>query len=151
MSSTPVYAPTRFPADRLVVAVGLFIDSRGDVLFARRDETCTYAGAYEFPGGKVEAGESLVEALRREWLEELNVKAQIHAGNPPVCTWVGEAEGRVLEVSLLRVWGYQLAGPMRGDWRLGPLETLHDLPLVPSMPTLIRSAHRYIDFIHNRP
>jgi 8-oxo-dGTP diphosphatase len=43
------------------------------VLLARRPEGKPYAGYWEFPGGKVEAGESVAQALARELAEELGV------------------------------------------------------------------------------
>ena len=45
----------------------------GSFLLARRPEGKPYAGYWEFPGGKVEAGESLRHALARELHEELGI------------------------------------------------------------------------------
>ena len=49
------------------------------VLACARSEPPEFAGRWEFPGGKVEIGESEVEALQRECVEELNVKVEIGA------------------------------------------------------------------------
>ena len=54
-----------------VVAAILVQDSR--VLICQRREDQAFALQWEFPGGKVEAGESLREALRRELQEELGI------------------------------------------------------------------------------
>ena len=56
----------------LVVAAAL-IDPDGRVLIARRPEGKTMAGLWEFPGGKVETGETPEAALIRELKEELNI------------------------------------------------------------------------------
>ncbi len=56
----------------LVVAVAL-IDDDGRVLLARRPEGKAMAGLWEFPGGKVEAGETPEAALARELDEELGI------------------------------------------------------------------------------
>ena len=56
----------------LVVAVAL-IDADGRVLLARRPEGKPMAGLWEFPGGKVEAGETPEAALIRELDEELSI------------------------------------------------------------------------------
>jgi 8-oxo-dGTP diphosphatase len=57
----------------LVVAGALF-DGEGRVLIAQRPAGKTLAGRWEFPGGKVDAGESEHAALRRELREELGVE-----------------------------------------------------------------------------
>ncbi|MDG2284156.1 MAG: (deoxy)nucleoside triphosphate pyrophosphohydrolase, partial [Alphaproteobacteria bacterium] len=56
----------------LVVAVGL-IDVDGRVLIAQRPEGKKMAGLWEFPGGKVDPGETPEAALIRELKEELNI------------------------------------------------------------------------------
>jgi len=60
----------------LVVAAAL-IDTQGRVLLAQRPEGKPMAGLWEFPGGKVEAGETPEFALCRELVEELNVQVQM--------------------------------------------------------------------------
>ena len=60
----------RVPVD---VAVGVLIDAQGNFLLTSRPQGKVYAGYWEFPGGKVEAGESIEQALRRELQEELGI------------------------------------------------------------------------------
>ena len=55
------------------VAVGILIRQDGALLLSTRPEGKAYAGYWEFPGGKIEAGETVTEALRRELIEELGV------------------------------------------------------------------------------
>jgi 8-oxo-dGTP diphosphatase len=55
------------------VAVGLLIAPSGEFLLTSRPAGKVYAGYWEFPGGKLEAGESVEEALRRELQEEIGV------------------------------------------------------------------------------
>jgi 8-oxo-dGTP diphosphatase len=62
---------TSLPVD---VAVGILMKPNGDVLLAQRPTGKPYAGYWEFPGGKVEAGESIFSALKREFLEELGIE-----------------------------------------------------------------------------
>jgi 8-oxo-dGTP diphosphatase len=56
------------------VAVGILMKENGDVLLGQRPEGKPYAGYWEFPGGKVESGETIIDALKREFVEELGVK-----------------------------------------------------------------------------
>jgi len=61
--------------DRSVVdvAVGVLIREDGDFLLTSRPEGKVYAGYWEFPGGKLEAGETVEQALRRELIEEIGI------------------------------------------------------------------------------
>lgn len=56
------------------VAVGILLKANGDVLLACRPEGKPFAGYWEFPGGKVEQGESVFDALKREFEEEVGVQ-----------------------------------------------------------------------------
>ena len=61
---------TRRPVE---VAVGVLIDGSGRFLLTSRPAGKVYAGHWEFPGGKLEAGETVEQALRRELHEELGI------------------------------------------------------------------------------
>lgn len=56
------------------VAVGVVENARGEVLIARRPEGAHQGGLWEFPGGKVDEGETLARALARELDEELSIR-----------------------------------------------------------------------------
>lgn len=55
------------------VAVGVLMASDGAFLLTSRPEGKAYAGYWEFPGGKLEAGETVEQALRRELQEEIGI------------------------------------------------------------------------------
>jgi 8-oxo-dGTP diphosphatase len=55
------------------VAVGVLIDAEGRFLLTSRPAGKVYAGWWEFPGGKLERGESVAAALARELHEELGI------------------------------------------------------------------------------
>jgi 8-oxo-dGTP diphosphatase len=60
----------------LLVAACALIDADGRVLIARRPEGKTLAGLWEFPGGKIDAGERPEAALIRELREELSIEVK---------------------------------------------------------------------------
>ncbi len=60
----------------IVVAAAVVIE-QGRVLLTQRKSGTHLAGAWEFPGGKVEAGEDPRDALRRELDEEVGVRAAV--------------------------------------------------------------------------
>jgi 8-oxo-dGTP diphosphatase len=55
------------------VAVGVLVRADGALLLSTRPPGKPYEGYWEFPGGKIEAGETVEQALRRELIEELGV------------------------------------------------------------------------------
>ena len=57
----------------LLVAAAALIDGEGRVLVTQRPEGKALAGLWEFPGGKIEAGERPEDALVRELAEELGI------------------------------------------------------------------------------
>ena len=61
------------------VVAGVIRDARGRILLARRTEGRDLSGSWEFPGGKVEPGETAEIALARELREELGIEATVGA------------------------------------------------------------------------
>jgi mutator protein MutT len=64
---------------KVVRVVGAAIREQGKCLVAQRGPAMTHPGKWEFPGGKVEAGESQAEALTREITEELGLLIEVGA------------------------------------------------------------------------
>ncbi|WP_111672358.1 (deoxy)nucleoside triphosphate pyrophosphohydrolase [Algoriphagus litoralis] len=62
---------------KIIPVTCAIIFHQGKVLAAKRSETMDLAGKWEFPGGKIEAGESPEACLIREIQEELAVKIQV--------------------------------------------------------------------------
>lgn len=75
MTDVPRYDPDDArPLTRVAVAIiERVVGGRREVLFAQRPEGKAYAGYWEFPGGKVESGETVIDALIREIDEELGI------------------------------------------------------------------------------
>lgn len=64
------------------VAVGVIRNNKNQVLIARRPNHVHLGGLWEFPGGKVEADETVQQALQRELKEELNISFDISQSKP---------------------------------------------------------------------
>ena len=91
----------------LVVAAAIVdrLDDPGALLAARRSVPPSLAGRWEFPGGKVEPGETPLEALHREIEEELGVRLRLGAEFP------GPDDGgwRLTETYTMRLWLAEVA------------------------------------------
>jgi len=62
--------------NHLKVAVGVILNSDHKILVALRSSTQEQGELWEFPGGKVEAGENFYQALCRELHEEITIQVQ---------------------------------------------------------------------------
>jgi len=66
----------------LLVAACALVDSDNRVLLAQRPEGKALAGLWEFPGGKVEAGETPEETVIRELVEEIGIETKVECLAP---------------------------------------------------------------------
>ncbi len=97
--------PIDVPAPPLIVVAAAMVDARGRVLLQRRPPGKAMAGLWEFPGGKLEPGETPEAALARELDEELGIAVAVEGLRP--CSFAtGRAEGRslLLLLYLVREW-----------------------------------------------
>jgi 8-oxo-dGTP diphosphatase len=112
----------------LVVAVAL-VDADGRVLIARRPQGKTLEGLWEFPGGKVDAGERPEAALVRELDEELGIGVEEACLAP--LTFASHAYPDfhlLMPLYICRRWnGFVIAFPMPPA----------DAPLIPALLDLL--------------
>ncbi|KAF1022364.1 MAG: CTP pyrophosphohydrolase [Paracidovorax wautersii] len=89
------------------VAVGVLVKPDGAFLLTSRPEGKVYAGYWEFPGGKFEAGETAVQALGRELEEEIGIRI---AGAEPWRTEVVDYPHALVRLHFCKVtrWAGQL-------------------------------------------
>ena len=66
------------------VALGIVLRSDKVLLCQRRYDNPVLPGVWEFPGGKVEAGETIEDCLHRELLEEVNIRVEVVGRLPAV-------------------------------------------------------------------
>jgi 8-oxo-dGTP diphosphatase len=91
------------------VAVAVITDSLGRILLAKRPQQAHQGGLWEFPGGKLDPGEDVAMALRRECREELGIEVRAH--RPLIRIQHDYGDRRVL-LDVHRVNGY--GGTPRG-------------------------------------
>jgi 8-oxo-dGTP diphosphatase len=116
----------RVPVD---VAVGVLIDAAGQFLLTSRPPGKVWAGYWEFPGGKLEAGESVEAALRRELHEELGIT--IGAVEPWQTELIDYPHARVrLHFCKVREWQgeMQMREGQRMAWEQLPVSVAPVLP-----------------------
>jgi len=127
-------AATRAVVD---VAVGVLLRPDGDFLLTTRPAGKVYAGYWEFPGGKLEAGETVAQALARELHEELGIEVDASAVQPWREQLVDYPHALVrLHFCKLRTWRgeLQMREGQRFDWQRLPVQLS---PLLPgALPVL---------------
>lgn len=60
-----------------IVGTAVIVDDAGRILIGKRPEGKDLAGYWEFPGGKLETGETVEECIRRELKEELGADSEV--------------------------------------------------------------------------
>ena len=126
----------------VVGVVGAALLRDGRVLASRRTEPPRLAGLWEFPGGKVEPGESDAQALARELREELQVEAEVGER-------LGEdlpiGETAVLRVSLCRLVSGEPALVDHDAHRWLSATELLDVPWIPVDLPLVEQLRSLLD------
>jgi 8-oxo-dGTP diphosphatase len=125
------------------VIVAAAIITEGRVLACERSAPPEVAGRWEFPGGKVEAGETDEQALARECVEELGVRVEVGARvGPDVSLAHGRAVLRVYAARLLEGDRPQALEHTSMRWlSADELDSVHwlpaDKPIVAELPDLL--------------
>ena len=119
------------PRRRIEGAAAVLIDGAGRFLLAQRPPGKVYEGYWEFPGGKIEPGESAADAMRRELHEELGIEVG------RVCPWLTrdfEYEHAAVRLRFFRIHDWR--GEPRGRERqaFGWHEIRKALSVTPVLP-----------------
>jgi 8-oxo-dGTP diphosphatase len=86
------------------VAAGILRNTGGQVLITERIEEGPYSDLWEFPGGKIHAGETALVALKRELLEEIGIEA---TAIEPFMNLTHEYPDRTVELEFFSVTQWQ--------------------------------------------
>ncbi len=135
--TVPPLAPNR---PLLLVVAAALIDREGRVLLAQRPEGKSMAGLWEFPGGKVDPGETPEQALVRELHEELGIDTSVGCLWPLAFASHGYEKFQLLmPVFGCRVW--QGAPISRENQQLAwvPKDKLRDYPMPPADVNLVQT------------
>lgn len=124
------------------VVAGALFDESGRVLIAQRPDGKHMAGGWEFPGGKLDAGEERLAGLKRELNEELGIEVQ--EAEPLIAYEHAYAERRVL----LDLWVVsRFSGTPHSregqPIRWVPVEELHDVGLLEADRPMIGALRAY--------
>lgn len=122
--------PSDAPQPTQVVA-GVLVDARGRILLARRTAGRDLAGAWEFPGGKLERDETPLQALDRELNEELGI--HVHAAEPLISVpHASNGKRIVLDVYRVTSFGGKPKGCEKQALAWAPPEKLATYPMPPA-------------------
>jgi 8-oxo-dGTP diphosphatase len=133
----------------MIVSAAALVRGDGRLLLAQRPEGKTMAGLWEFPGGKVEAGESPQGALARELKEELGIAVKEADMTPfSFASHAYERFHLLMPVFLIRSWegdvtaqeGQQLAWVSAGEIRGYPAPAA-DVPLFEQFIDWSKAGH----------
>lgn len=121
--------------ERIVVTAAV-IERDGAFLLTRRLDGTHLAGHWEFPGGKLDAGETLAACLAREIREELD--AEIEVG-PEILATAHDYPGRSIELRFFRCTLRSEPRPAMGqEMRWVALRDLRSVQLPPADDELVR-------------
>jgi 8-oxo-dGTP diphosphatase len=128
------------------VVAAVITDVRGRVLLARRTAGRDLAGAWEFPGGKVDPGETAYQALERELHEELGIR--IDAVTPLIAVPQAYPTKRlILDVYRVDAYRGKPQGREKQALAWSPLEKLSTYPMPPAdrpVVALLTQPDRYL-------
>ncbi len=128
------------------VVAGVIEDPRGRILLARRTAGRDLAGLWEFPGGKVDPGETPEQALARELHEELGI--HIGACTPLIAVPQAYRDKRiVLDVRRIASWTGKSAGRERQALAWAPPDKLSSYAMPPAdrpVVAALRQPDRYL-------
>lgn len=133
------------PLKTVLVAAAALLDDRGRILLAQRPAGKSLAGLWEFPGGKVNPGESLEAALGRELREELGIAIEPGGSGLAPLTFASHAYADfylVMPLFLVTAWSGTPAGREGQALEWVPATDLASKPMPPADLPLLAAVER---------
>lgn len=132
------------------VACGVLIDGEGRLLIAQRPAGKIAAGKWEFPGGKIEPGETALEALRRELHEELGVTVRRAW---PLLRFRHDYRDRhvVLDTWCVETWDGAPASREQQAFAWRAVDDVADLDLLPTVTPILKALRLPPQYVFTPP
>jgi 8-oxo-dGTP diphosphatase len=131
------------PVRLLLVAAAVLLDGEGRVLLAQRPQGKNLAGLWEFPGGKIEAGERPEAALARELYEELGIEVATGDLKPiAFASYAYDDSHLLMPLWLTRTWQGQPQSKEGQALAWVALDALKTYPMPPADIPLVNTLER---------
>lgn len=146
----PKQAPSVSAAGEIHVVAGALVDVSGQVLLAKRPDHTHQGGLWEFPGGKLEAGESVEEGLFRELHEELGIAVERHR---PLIRVRHDYPDRSVLLDIHRIdrWAGEPHGREGQPVAWVAVDALGDYPMPPADAPIVRALQLPDEYVITPP
>lgn len=114
------------------VVAGVLFNHKNEVLLASRPNSKSFAGFWEFPGGKIEANETAHDAIIREFFEETGLEVQ--AANPWLFQVI-EREDAIIKLQFMKIFHKQWSGKLIAkEGQLFSWQNPNEISVTPILP-----------------
>lgn len=130
----------------IVVSAIALVNDQLQILYAQRPKGKSMEGLWEFPGGKVEPGETAEKALQREMLEELNINVELHDLIP--LTFASQEYDSfimIMPLFICKKWSGVINGNEGQAFAWVHVKDLHTYPMPPADEPLLQHIVKFMN------
>jgi 8-oxo-dGTP diphosphatase len=132
----------------IVVSTVALINQNNQVLYTQRPKGKNMEGLWEFPGGKVEAGETAEKALKRELMEELSITIDVKHLTPlTFASQEYETFIMVMPLYICRQWSGDIHPNENQAYAWVNIEDLHTYPMPPADKPLLDHIVKFLSHV----